>query len=313
MKGWLWLLVVLASPAWAGDVLSDSEAAAWLKRISDASRAVPYEGIFVMQMGDRMQTVQVENHPVGTSSESRLVVLDGKPREVRCTRTESVTLAWNAQGEQLQRRIGSRHFPDLLPENVDNLVKYYSLKPGDTVRVAGQDCRIMELVPRDQYRWGYRLCAEQYTGLPLKAEMLGEHGKPLLQYAFVKVREGVSGHSAPMRQIKMPAENLTPVENSPITVRRLPPGYTQLIAVKRTLPQRDVEVEHRIFSDGLNHISMFVEPAPEHMVNLRGQSARGFVNLLTRKIGDYQVTILGDAPSAAVSMVASNLSLSGKP
>jgi sigma-E factor negative regulatory protein RseB len=313
MKYWLWLLVIPVCPVWASDYLPESEAAAWLQRISDAARSVPYEGIFVMQMGDRMQTVQVENHPSGSSSETRLVLLDGKPREVRCTRTESVILAWNAQGQQLQRRIGNRHFPDLLPENATNLVKYYKLKPGEMVRVAGQDCRIMELVPKDEYRWGYRLCAEQYTGLPLKADMLNESGKPLLQYVFVKVREGISGHSTQMKQVKMPAEHLVSVADSPVVVHKLPPGYSQLIAVKRTLPSRDVEVEHRIYSDGLNHISMFVEPAPEHMVSVKGQSARGFVNLLTRKVGDYQVTVLGDAPSAAVDLVARNVAVSDKP
>jgi sigma-E factor negative regulatory protein RseB len=310
MKWLFCLLAVVAVPAWAADTIPDSEAASWLKRMSDASRKLPYEGIFVMQLGDRMQTVQVENRPTGLSNESRLVVLDGQPREVRCTRNESVTLAWGANGKQLERRIGSRHFPDLLPEKVDNLVKYYSLHLGKTIRVAGQACQIVELVPKDQYRWGYRLCAEQYTGLPLKAVMLGEHDRPLLQYAFVKVREGaISPRSiTPLSAGMVPAE-LRPVENSPVVVRELPPGYGELIAVKRKLPNRDEEVEHWIFSDGLNHISMFVEAAPEHMVSVKGASAHGLMNLFIRKLGNYQVTVLGDAPWPAVELVAKNLDL----
>jgi negative regulator of sigma E activity len=90
MKWWFCLLVFMAVPAWADDAISDSEAISWLKRMSDASRKLPYEGIFVVQTGDHMQTAQVENHPKGLSSESRLVVLDGQPREVRCVKNESV-------------------------------------------------------------------------------------------------------------------------------------------------------------------------------------------------------------------------------
>lgn len=307
---WLvFLLLALAAPAWASDALPDSEAASWLQRMSDASRNLPYEGIFVMQMGDRMQTVQVENHPNGADSDSRIVVLDGKPREVRCTRSESVTLAWGANGKQLERRIGSRHFPDLLPGSAGRLVNYYKVQLAGTIRVAGQDCQVIELVPKDQYRWGYRLCAEQYTGLPLKAVMVGKDGRPLLQYAFVKVREGTSGPVEPVLPDKMPVDDLHPVVNSPIRVKQLPPGYTQLIAIKRKLPNRSAEVEHWIFSDGLNHISMFVEPAPQGMVSIKGEGSHGLMNLLTRKLGNYQVTVLGDAPWPAVDFVAKNLDL----
>ncbi|MDR3394216.1 MAG: MucB/RseB C-terminal domain-containing protein [Parasulfuritortus sp.] len=307
MKWLLCLLALIASPAWAGEAIPDSEAASWLTRMSDASRKLPYEGIFVMQMGDRMQTVQVENRPNGLSNESRLVVLDGQPREVRCTQNESVTLAWGANGQQVERRIGSRHFPDLLPENPAKLVNYYSLHLGKTIRVAGQECQLIELVPKDQYRWGYRLCAEQYTGLPLKAVMVGDNDKPLLQYAFVKVREGVTSQAAVPMPAGSPADDLRPVVNSPVVVKQLPPGYVRLIAVKRKLPNHDTEVEHWIFSDGLSHISMFVEAAPVNMVSVKGQSTRGLMNLMTRKVGRYQVTVLGDAPSAAVDFVAMNL------
>ena len=164
----------------------------------------------------------------------------------------------------------------------------------------------MELVPRDEYRWGYRLCAEQYTGLPLKAQMLGAQGKPMLQYAFVKVREGVSGLDSSMRQVKVPASNVVQAK-SPVMASQLPPGYSEVIAVKRKLPDHDTEVEHSIYSDGLNHISIFVEPAPKHMVDLEGESVHGLVNLRTRKVGSYQVTVVGDAPAAAVEMVAHSL------
>jgi len=309
MKWLFCLLVFMAFPAWADDAISDSEAISWLKRMSDASRKLPYEGIFVVQTGDRMQTVQVENHPKGLSSESRLVVLDGQPREVRCVKNESVTLAWGANGQRLERHLGTRHFPDLLPEDVSKLVNYYSLHLGKNIRVAGQECQLIDLVPKDQYRWGYRLCAEQYTGLPIKAVMVGDNGRPLLQYAFVKVREGATGHVNADFPVGTPVADLNPVVDSPLVVKQLPPGYSQLVAVMRKLPNRDAEVEHWIFSDGLNHISMFVEPAPEHMVNAKGQSSRGLVNLMISKYGNYKVTVLGDAPLPAVAFVANNLEL----
>lgn len=303
------LAAAFAVPAWAGTEVSDAEAVSWLQRVSDASRKLPYQGLFVMQMGDRMHTVQVENHAGGMENESRLVILDGQRREVRCYRNESVTLAWGAKGQRLERRLGSRHFPDLLPEKVDGLLANYKLVLGDMDRVAGQECRQMELVPKDVFRWGFLLCADQLTGLPLKAVMVDGESKPLLQYTFVSVRRGSAGQLDPDLPGLVPQDDLRMVDESPIEIRQLPPGYAKVAAIKRKLPNRKGEVEHWVFSDGLNHISLFVEPAPRNVANLRGQSKRGMLNLLTRKLGSYQVTVLGDAPLPAVDAVARNLVL----
>lgn len=300
---------VLVAPVWAATALSDAEAVSWLQRMSDISRKLPYEGIFVMQMGDSMQTIKVENHPGGYASESRLVVLDGQQREVRCFRNESVTLAWGAKGQRLERRLGSRHFPDLLPEKAGRLVENYAMQLGDTDRVAGQECRILELVPKDRYRWGYVLCADLYTGLPLKAVMVDGEGRTLVQYAFVEVRKGAASKPDPDLPGMVPSDDLRPAENSAVAVKFLPPGYIKVAAIKRKLPNRIGDVEHWVFSDGLNHISMFIEPAPKNMVSVKGQSTRGMMNLLTRKLGRYQVTVLGDAPWPAVEAVAKNLAL----
>lgn len=301
------LLLALAAPAAAET--GDGEALAWLQRISDAARKLPYEGIFVMQMGDRMKTIQVENHVEGASSTSRLVVLDGQQREIRCYRNEAVTLVWDAQGQHLERRLGTRHFPDLLPARTERLADHYSVRLGGLDRVAGQECRTLELLPRDRYRWGYVLCADLPTGLPLRAVMIDDEGHPLVQYAFTSVRRGLVGKAGPEPLGAVPADELRMVGEGAVEVRFLPPGYTRSAAVKRKLPKRAGEVEHWVFSDGLSHISMFVEPAPKNLVNLKGQSSRGMMNMLTRKLGPYQVTVLGDAPWPAVEAVAMNLAL----
>lgn len=309
MRYALALVAALAAPAWAGTDTPDADAANWLQRIADASRRLPYEGIFVMQMGDRMRTIQVENQAEGGANTSRLVVLDGQQREIRCFRNESVTLIWDAQGKRLERRLGSRHFPDLLPENTARLAENYTLRLGGLDRVAGQECRSIELRPKDRYRWGYVICADQATALPLRAVMVDGDGHPLVQYAFTSVHKGVTGKSANMPPDVVPTDEMRPLSAGAIAVNFLPPGFAKEIATKRKLANRNGEVEHWVFSDGLSHISMFVEQAPKNLVSLRGQSSRGLMNMLTRKIGPYQVTVLGDAPWPAVEAVATGLAL----
>jgi sigma-E factor negative regulatory protein RseB len=302
------LLVLCGLPAWAGDVLPAAEAAGWLQRMADASRKLPYEGIFVMQQGDRMQTLQVENRPGGAGKGGRLVMLDGQPREVRCAAGESVALARGSHGERFEKRLGNRYFPDLLPEDAGALTNWYQVRLGEAARVGGQDCREVELVPRDRYRWGHVICADLASGLPLRAVMVNDKGQPLMQYSFVNIRQGVSGRAAEVMPAVAAAGDLRPMESGSVAVRHLPPGFTRVAATRRTLPNRAGEVEHWVFSDGLAHISLFVEPAPPRgSLSIRGESPRGMLNLLSRKVGDRQVTVLGEAPWPAVEFIAMGL------
>ena len=305
------LLVLLAAPVQAGEALSDAAAANWLQRMADASRKLPYEGIFILQQGDRIQTLRVENRPDGLHKDGRLVVLDGQPREVRCSGGESTTLATGPHGDRLEKRHSNRYFPDLLPEDAGELTNWYSVRLGETVRVGGQACRQVELAPRDQYRWGYVLCADLSTNLPLRAVMVNGKGQPLMQYSFVNIRQGTARPTAGKPPASRPAQTTKPTESGAVTFSHLPPGFSHVATTLRKLPNRDGEVEHWVFSDGLAHISLFVEPAPpSKAINIKGESPRGMINLLSRRVGDRQVTVLGEAPWPAVEFIA--MGLSGK-
>lgn len=308
MRGLAWLALIVVTPVWAASPLPPEEAAAWLQRMADASRQLPYEGVFVFGQGDRMHSMQVMNRPSGKGKDSRLVVLDGQQREVRCSRNASISAQGSGPGMRFERRLGNRHFPDLLPEDAAALAEWYSVKLGDEARVGGLNCRKVELVPKDRFRWGYVLCADSKTYLPLQAVMVNESGQPLLQYVFAEVRIGMSARpAAPIATMMTPVEEVRPVQADAIQVKQLPPGYTRVAAMKRTLPRHAAEVEHWVFSDGLTHVSMFIEPALKPVGSLKGASPRGMMNLLTRQVGGYQITVVGDAPWPAVEAIAMNL------
>jgi sigma-E factor negative regulatory protein RseB len=304
--------IFFAQASAAGDQLAPNEAAAWLQRMSDASRQVVYEGVFVVQQGPAMQTLSVSNRPVGTTKDSRLAAMDGLQREIRCTQNGSVVRVTERGQIKMEKRLNSRHFPDLLPPNAAAMVNWYGVKLGALARVAGVDCRQVEILPKDAYRWGYVLCAEKDSGVPLKAVMINEAGQPLMQYAFAEIHFG----GAPKVDVPPSASAWTmppmsaairPVDIETVSVKNLPPGFSRITAVKRTLPNKPGEVEHWVFSDGLTHISLFLEPATHPITSIRGQSKQGMINMLTRQVGPMQATILGDAPWAAIEAVAMGL------
>lgn len=303
-----WLLVGLSGTVLAAEPLPQPEAAAWLQQMADAARRLSYEGVFVFQHGDAIQTLHVANRPSGTLKDSQLVAMDGKPREVHCQHGESVSVVSEGGALRTEKRIGSRHFPDLLPVDAAPLASWYKVTLGQGERVGGLDCRRVELTPRDAYRWGYVLCAENKTRLPLKAVMVNEAGKVLLQYSFAEVRIGNAPQAPRMtRSVQDTSGTIKPSNLEVLAVRQLPPGFARVAALKRKLPHKPVEVEHWIYSDGLNHISLFIEPAVRPVETVKGVTPRGMMNLLTRQVGAWQVTVLGDAPWPAVEYVAMNL------
>ena len=306
-----WLLLLGAAGAQAAAPLPPAEAAAWLQKMADAARRTAYEGVFVVRQGDSMRTLSISNRPAGQSNESRLTAMDGNPREVRCSESGAVTVMAEGSQIKMEKRLSRRHFPDLLPADPLALSNWYEVRLGGTARVAGLDCRDVELLPRDAFRWGYVLCAEKNSGLPLKAVLVnGEHA-PLMQYAFAEIKLGTSG--ATLKALARPAalpempEAGHRVEAERVVATTLPPGYVRVAAVKRQLPNMAGEVEHWVFSDGLTHISLFLAPSARPVDSVRGQSTRGMVNLMRRQVGEFQATVLGDAPWPAVETIALGL------
>ncbi|TCS70432.1 MucB/RseB-like sigma(E) regulatory protein [Sulfuritortus calidifontis] len=300
-QGWIGLVCLVAGQVWAAPDPAD-----WLQNVAEAPRRLSYEGVFVFQHGDTMQTVQIVNRPAGSGKESRLTLLDGVPREVLCSKAESISLSTSDGQTKLERRLNSRHFPDLLPAQAERLLAWYELKPGKMARVAGLDCRQLELVPKDRYRWGYVLCAEKGTDLPLKAVMVNERGQPLMQYAFTEVQIGRAREPAmPKLSAKAMAEAPAQASGDTLRLKQLPPGFVRVAAVKRKLPQHAEATEHWVFSDGLTHISLFIEPmARMPQSPVKGESRRGMLNMMVRQVGQHQVTVLGEAPWPAIEAVA---------
>jgi sigma-E factor negative regulatory protein RseB len=300
--------LLLASPVRAADPLATSEAAALLQKISDASRRMGYEGLFLFQHGGNTQTLKVSNRPSGSNMESRLLAMDGSQREVRCTQQSSVTLMINGTQLRLEKRLNKRHFPDLLPENAAPLANWYQVRPGTPDRVAGRDCNTVEITPKDLFRWGYLLCIDKNTAFPLRAVMVNGSGQSLMQYSFSEVKLGAmpKADSQPIPPIP---EAARPVANERIAINGLPPGFSRIAAVRRQLPNHAGEVEHWVFSDGLTHVSLFLEPARQPVEAIKGQSKQGMINMVKRQVGDLQATVLGEAPWATVEAIAANLTL----
>jgi sigma-E factor negative regulatory protein RseB len=69
-----------------------------------------------------------------------------------------------------------------------------------------------------------------------------------------------------------------------------------------------VDVGHIVLSDGLAAMSVFIEPlAAKPSLGPLGLSRQGAVNVYTRKLDGYLVTVVGEVPAESVKRIANTL------
>jgi sigma-E factor negative regulatory protein RseB len=314
---WSILLLGFATPLLA----AEQDGLAWLTKMANASRKLNYSGTFVYQHGDRIETSRIVHfvNPAGGEFE-KLETLDGPRREIIRTNDQVTCYRPDTRTVIIEKR-SARRFPALFPDQLVGVADNYAVNIGDMDRVAGYDCRVVVLVPKDRLRYGHQFCAEAASGLPLRARTLSEKNLPLESFAFTEVRLGGRFSREEVRSRYADKSRSWKVDHSALvlsdvpadtgwTLTRQPAGFKKLTELKRSIAGRGAVVSHIVYSDGLAAISVFIEPLPKNRP-AQSLSHQGAVNIYVRPVADHMVTVLGETPAATVMQVANSLELRG--
>jgi sigma-E factor negative regulatory protein RseB len=313
--------------SWPVTLLADTPATiddglAWLQKITTAARQINYSGTFIYQYGNHVETSRIV-HAVDDSGEhEKLEILDGLPREIIRNNDEVQCYLPESKTVKVEKRIQRKPFPALLPEQLTNLSESYLIKLGGHERVAGFDCQSLFLEPKDDLRYGYHLWAETNSGLLLKASMLDEKNDVVEQMAFTQVNIG-GPIDEEMLKPKYPTKTAgwhydRSGQPEPITtetgwsVRNPLAGFKKIMEAKRVVSGKSAPISHIVYSDGLAAISVFVEPLFPGVKPLNGVSKRGALNIYTKPLDDYQVTVLGEVPAMTVVEIGNSVYYTGK-
>lgn len=304
-----WLVCWAAGSAIAQT--SPDDGRAWLQRIYDATQTLSYTGTFVYQHDRRSETSRVTRLSSAQGNVERLEVLDGAPREivrskegVRCYLPQERTLKVDRHGV-------AKRFPAMLPEQLTELLKYYTVRVGTEDRVAGRACRTVALQPKDIYRYGYLLCADVLTGMLLRSITLNETGTPVEQFTFTQLEVGKvlpeavePQHATRSWRIEEASVRPTDLAAKGWRVDADLPGFQKIVEVMRVLRARE-PVGQLVYSDGLAAVSVFIELARDRRDSLRrGTAAVGGINIFVREVDDHIVTVVGEAPAASIRRIA---------
>ena len=299
---------------------SDPEARAWLERMSRALSSQSYEGRFFHLRQSRSESMRII-HRVDSKGRitERLVSLDGSGREIIRNDDEVICYLPDKKVVLVEKRTENNSLVSALPVYNDALESLYKIeRSGGVVKALGRKTQIIEVRPRDQYRYGYRLWLDQETAMPLKSQLCDNNGKVIEQILFAELnlrdripagelKASISGEGYHwLRQDDAPVASVT---NAVMgwSVARLPAGFRLTTWRMQVIAGSPTPVRHLVYSDGLASVSVFIEPRGAQVLPQQGLSKVGAAFAYSRDLDGHQVTAVGEVPAATVEAIATGV------
>lgn len=285
----------------------------WLIRMHEASRQRSYIGTFVVSSSTgAMSSARIWHACDGQQQVERVESLTGAPRTTFRRNDEVVTFLPESRTVRSERRETLGLFPDLLKSSETSIPEFYAAKRVGHDRVAGFDADVVQLAPKDNLRFGYRIWSEKKSGLVVKVQTLDTEGHVLEQAAFSELQLG-----APVRMDKLAQMMAVPagwrVEKAEAVkttaeaegwgLRAAVPGFKPMSCFK----QPGEGILQWIFSDGLGSVSLFVESFDAQRHTREGVFASGATHTLTRRMQDWWLTAVGEVPPQTLKAFAQSL------
>lgn len=290
-----------------------------LVRMSEAARDVNYEGVVIYQAPNRLETLKVV-HGIRDGVElERVEALTGAPREIVKRDGKVICLLPRDRKFTLDRPTPKGLFPSLDAERVAQLAAVYDFRAIGTERIAGRHCEGLEILPRDDFRYGYQIWADAETHVPLKVNLVTRDGRVLEQMMFTEVRfpdqivdprfdEAIAEYDERVAAVAAQREIPATLQTGTSQIGSLPPGFRITMRNVRQSADGTGMVEHVVLTDGLTAVSIFSARQREASVPVfQGQSRMGAVHAFGRMVGTMHVTVIGEAPQETVRLIGESV------
>ena len=295
----------------------------WLARMHMATRKHSYVGTFVVSVGGgSLSSARIWHACEGDAQIERVEALSGPPRSTFRRNEQVLTFYPEARVVKSERRENLGIFPNVIKQPDSTIAQHYGLRRVGHGRVAGFDADVMQVVPQDELRFGYRIWTERNTGLLMKLQTLDVDGRVVEQSAFSEVQldapialktlaqmmQSTAGYRVEQAEL----EPTTAAQEGwslahPVAGFRPAGCYRRLMKGTGSTPERVVQCT---FTDGLASVSLFLEAYEPGRQDKEALFTLGATNTLTRHLqidGDWWLTAVGEVPTATLEAFAQGL------
>ncbi len=302
-----------APPAEAGD----RSAGEWLEQMTSALASLNYDGLFTHTAGNRSETMRIVHRYEDGRSMERLVSLDGSGREIVRTPEEIHFYMPDRRVVLVEQRSDDGSLLRTLPKPGPQLDSVYTLSVQKGTKLLGREVRILDIQPRDNYRYGYRLWLDEKSAMPLRSEVVNGAGVAVeaIHFTRLDVRDRINSRELEpavdaagfqwMRAPRRPdARVATGGDWRP---RKMPPGFRLVATRVHPMPNSPMKMTHLVFSDGVATVSVFIEPGNAAGPTPPESTSVGSANAFSTQVSGFVVTAVGEVPQATVRDIATSL------
>lgn len=191
--------------------------------------------------------------------------------------------------------------PAGIARHIDGL---YRLQTSGEERLANRTVIRLDIEPLDVMRYGHRVWLDTLTGLPLKQSLLDTQGRELETFQITELRQPRLYQG----EIRLDRRRARPED--PWHPAWLPAGFIPQPVVTRSA-RHDADIRHRVYSDGLATLSLFVEPVegPDQLIPGMHRLGVSHAAVRHRDLGGRtrQVVVMGELPPGVLLRVADSV------
>jgi sigma-E factor negative regulatory protein RseB len=305
------LLLALAVTADA----SAQEARSWLDKMNRAVEELNYRGTFVHVLEGNPETLHIIHRNVDGRSGERILSLDGMGREIIRQDDEVQCILPDRRVVLLEERKDLSPLVSALPSYSAEIEEHYELTLRSTARVANRLAQVLEIKPRDEFRYGYMLWLDQETAMPLRSQLIGDKGAIVEQILFTEIELPSSIPAEALAatidttgfEMLRPPHSSALAQDIPWRAADVPGGFKLSVATQSPIAGSETPVEHLVYSDGLATVSVFIEDPNTKAEVSEGFSTMGSTNAFSLTLRGRKVTAVGEVPRQTVRTIASSL------
>lgn len=310
------LAAILAAIFVHGSLLAEPMSSGYdlVAGMTKASKESSYTGLVTYEYRGNLRSIKVSHIVRDGKTYERIVHMDGPEREVVRREDDSDCL------RAADLLLGGRPIK-IDDDNYAHLRDLYDFHIRGDARIAGRLVSMVQVIPKDSFRYGYVVAIDKQSGLMLQSVFMNHRGKPMERFQFIDVAIGASLDNVKWPQslttsdaVEEPScqQDSTLLSTSAWESRWRPPGFV----LSSYRPVGPGGRESLMYTDGLAVFSVFIDASersrslPDVEANL-GATA---VVLTKAKFNNrqYTVTVVGEIPHSTATRIAIGMTPTGR-
>lgn len=300
-----------------------------LKRMSEADQYQNYQGTFILRKADKLSTMRVAHGVNDEETWESLVSLDGERLKIVRRNNQVISVYPDREIVTIRHTSQSQSLHPKLPDNIDQLELFYSMRRLNDDRIANHHTLVVDLMPNDEYRYGYRYWVDKNTGMLLRCDLVAEdenNKKSVIEQMMFTSLDYLMASPESAFKLQMFEQYKQKVVDEPEVVladsstpqwvvKQLPKGFVLTQSIMRhshlsaddgghSSGARSPDLLHLVYSDGLASVSVFIEKNQGAKNHLQGLSSMGAVNAFGHAAEQHFITVVGEVPVKTVQTMA---------